>query len=75
MNTALPRAAILVTFGLFVSDCAEPVRRANTSVVAAQKLVELWEMPADIQTRDLFHGAGGAEHRAEDGYAIHLGRH
>jgi len=61
MNTALLRAAILVTCGLFILDCAEPVRRAKTSVAAAQKLGELWEMPADIQARDLFHGAGGAD--------------
>ena len=33
---------------------------------AADKIAELWEMPDDIGTRDLFHGAGGADAGAED---------
>jgi hypothetical protein len=61
MSTALARAAILVTFGLLVSDCAEPVRRATTSPVAAEKIGELWQAPGDIQARDLFHGPGGVD--------------
>jgi hypothetical protein len=59
MSTAVLRAAILVTFGLFVSDCAEPVSRARSTILPAEKIAELWEAPVDIQTRDLFHGAGG----------------
>jgi hypothetical protein len=61
MNTGVFRAAILVTFGLFVSDCAEPVRSTRTSAVAAEKIAELWEFPGDLQIRNLFYGAGGAE--------------
>ena len=58
MKAAL-RALILVTLG--ISACAPRVRTANTAPPPAEKLDELWVRPADIGTRDLFHGAGGAQ--------------
>jgi hypothetical protein len=53
------RALILVTIG--IAACAPRVRVANTAPVAAEKLAELWVPPADIVSRDLFHGVGGEQ--------------
>ncbi len=52
-------AAILVTVAA-VTACAPRARVANTTPAPAEKLAELWQLPQDIATRDLFHGAGGA---------------
>ena len=59
MKAPLFRAAILVTLAAAVA-CAPGVRVSNTTPPAAGKLAELWQLPEDIATRDLFHGAGGA---------------
>jgi hypothetical protein len=61
MSTALTRAAILVTLSVFAPACAKPVRTTNSPPASTAKLAELWQTPSDIATRDLFHGAGGAE--------------
>ena len=61
MNLPFSRAAILVSVAMCAWSCAQPVTRATTSPASVQKIAELWEMPADIRSRDLFHGAGGPE--------------
>src|SRR5688500_16595367 len=61
-------ALILVTAAA-VTACAPRVREANTTPPAAEKLAELWQLPADLPTRDLFHGAGGAAQMPEAGIA------
>lgn len=53
------RALILVTLGF--AACAPRVRVVSTAPLPPEKLAELWVLPADIASRDLFHGAGGAE--------------
>ena len=52
-------AAILVT--LAAVACSPNVRVARTTPPPQDKLTELWQLPEDLATRDLFHGAGGAE--------------
>jgi hypothetical protein len=60
MKAPLFRALILVTLTI-VSACSPRVHVANTTPPPAEKLAELWRGPDDITTRDLFHGAGGAD--------------
>ena len=61
MTTVLPRAAIVVIFGLWVSDCAEPVRRVRTDAATTSNVAELWETPEDLPSRDLFGGPGSRD--------------
>lgn len=63
---ALFRALILVTVAAAVS-CAPRVRVANTTPVPTEKLAELWQLPADLPTRDAFHGAGGVDQAPASG--------
>jgi hypothetical protein len=58
MRARLFRGLILVTLAALTA-CAPRVRVANTTP-PAEKLAELWQLPADLATRDLFHGAGSA---------------
>ena len=37
------------------------VRDANTTPPPVEKLAELWQLPEDLTTRDLFHGPGGLD--------------
>jgi hypothetical protein len=58
MKMSLCLAAISVTFIVAVG-CAPQVRVTDTTPAPVDKLAELWQMPEDIATRNLFHGAGG----------------
>ena len=58
MTAPIFRGLILVTVAA-LSACAPGVRVANTTP-PAEKLAELWQLPADLATRDLFSGPGGA---------------
>lgn len=60
MKAPFFRALILVILAAAVA-CSTGVRVANTTPPPAEKLAELWQLPADAATRDLFHGAGGAD--------------
>jgi hypothetical protein len=60
MKAPFFRALILVTLAMVIA-CSPRVRVANTTPPPAEKLAELWQGPDDIMTRDLFHGAGGAD--------------
>lgn len=66
MKAPLFRALILVILGV-AAACAPRVRVANTTPPPAEKLAELWQQPDDLASRDLFHGAGGADLRPEAG--------
>jgi hypothetical protein len=66
MSAPLFRAAILVILAV-AAACAPGVRVANTTPPPAEKLAELWERPDNLETRDLFHGAGGANAAPETG--------
>src|SRR4029453_1520747 len=59
MKISLNRAAILGTL-IVAIGCAPQIHVKNRTPVSAEKLDELWQMPRDIATRDLLHGAGGA---------------
>ena len=59
MNAHVFRALILVILSI-TAACAPSGRIAKTTPAAADKVAELWMRPDDLQTRDLFHGAGGA---------------
>ena len=60
MNAPLIRAAILVILA-FAAACAPRVRVTDTTPHPAEKIAELWQLPQDLATRDLFYGAGGRE--------------
>jgi hypothetical protein len=53
-------AAVLVA-AVLVSDCARSLRRLPEIAGAPASMAELWREPADISSRDLFHGPGGTE--------------
>ena len=67
MKAPLIRGLILVTLAAGVA-CAPGVRVANTTPPAA-KVAELWQLPDDLPTRDLFHGTGGAAVAPAEGVA------
>jgi hypothetical protein len=67
MKVPLFRGLILVTLAV-AAACAPRVRIANTTP-PAEKLAELWQLPGDLPTRDLFGGAGGADMAPEAGAA------
>lgn len=50
----------MVTALLSVEACARIVR-APQQPAPPEALAELWQEPADLETRDLFHGPGGAD--------------
>jgi hypothetical protein len=58
MKVRLISAAILVT-ATTLTGCAPRVRATNTTPPPAEQLAEIWQMPEDLSTRDLFSGAGG----------------
>ena len=60
MSAPLFRALILVTLAV-VGACAPRVRVTNAAPPPAEKFGELWQAPHDLASRDLFHGAGGAD--------------
>jgi len=43
-----------------VIDCPPPIRSTLNRVPTPAELAELWIDPADVQSRDLFYGVGGA---------------
>ena len=40
--------------------CGPTIRRTSTVATAPAAIAELWQAPADLAQRDLFHGPGGA---------------
>ena len=57
------RALVLIVAALAAASCAKlprEVRSTATAPLTAEQLAELWTEPADIASRDLFHGPGGA---------------
>ena len=55
-------------FALAVA-CAPRARVSDTAPFPADRLAELWQMPHDLESRDLFHGAGGGDAKPETGAA------
>jgi hypothetical protein len=51
---------------LLLTACARSLRRLPDVAGTPAPLAELWQEPADLATRDLFHGPGGAELRPRD---------
>ena len=62
------RALFLVTFAV-ATACAPRVRDANTIPPSVEKLAELWQLPEDLTTRDVFHGPGGIDMKPAAGAA------
>jgi hypothetical protein len=56
------RAAALVTALVVGVACARTPRQVEITPDKPGAAIELWQEPADITSRDLFHGAGGKEH-------------
>ena len=54
---------VFVAFAiLFVIEaCSRPLQRVQVVPGEPPSISELWQEPVDIEQRDLFHGAGGAE--------------
>jgi hypothetical protein len=63
MKALASRASILVTLGILIlaTACAHTIRSTATAPPSAETLAELWELPQNIASRDLFHGPGGVE--------------
>jgi hypothetical protein len=58
------RALGLLLAALASASCAKlprKVRSTATAPLTAEQLAELWSEPADIASRDLFHGPGGPD--------------
>ena len=59
-----PRSIVCLIFAvglvLGVGGCARRLQRAQVLPGPAPSIAELWQEPADLEQRDLFHGAGGA---------------
>jgi hypothetical protein len=51
-------AAILVILAVFVVTSASSLATQSTP---AEKIAELWQMPEDIASRDIYHGPGGVD--------------
>jgi hypothetical protein len=56
------RAILLLAFGITAAACARPLQTVEVTPERPAAIAELWRDPGDIARRDLFHGAGGAEH-------------
>jgi hypothetical protein len=63
------RAAALagVAALLAVQACARPLVRVEVPPGSSAVVDELWQPPADLERRDLFHGPGGAARAPENG--------
>ncbi len=61
----LPRPILavqaLALLAAFSSACARPSPRASSRNPAEIDIAQLWVEPADLESRDLFNGPGGAE--------------
>ena len=53
---------IMLLAGVSAAACGRPMRAVEVTPDRPASLAELWHDPGDISRRDLFHGAGGAEH-------------
>lgn len=52
--------ASVVLFLLAGIACAPPIRPTVEAPLVARRISELWREPADLESRDLFYGPGGA---------------
>ncbi len=62
MRTVTLRSSLLVCTLAAVVACSRPVRVAEVTPEKPASLAELWQEPADLATRDLYHGPGGKQH-------------
>jgi hypothetical protein len=53
--------ALLMAVALVAGGCSKAVQHTEISPGPPAAIGELWQEPADIATRDLFHGPGGPE--------------
>lgn len=56
-----PVLAMLTAAGLAAGGCSRAVQKAEITPGQPASIAELWQEPADMTTRDLFHGPGGRE--------------
>jgi hypothetical protein len=54
--------AVLLAFSIAMTACARPLQTVEVTPDRPATIAELWRDPGDITRRDLFYGAGGAEH-------------
>ena len=60
MRAAAACAVLAVTLGAGCAKLPRKMRSTAAGPLTPAQLAELWTEPADIATRDLFHGPGGA---------------
>jgi hypothetical protein len=58
--------AVAVTITLAVAGCSRTLRQVQLPGGTPASVAELWTEPADLETRDLFYGAGGAGRAPRD---------
>ena len=54
-----PVCALILATGL-AAGCSRSLQKVEVTQDRPAAIAELWQEPADLATRDLFHGAGGA---------------
>ncbi len=59
--SALGLRTIAAVAAIAAVTCARTPKKVELTPAQPAATVELWKQPADITTRDLFHGAGGEE--------------
>src|SRR5687768_8502757 len=61
MMRRLAAIACALAFALQLAACARITRNVRVVADRPASVNELWQDPADIQRRDLFHGPGGSQ--------------
>jgi hypothetical protein len=56
----VPAVLCVVGVALHLSACGRLTREVRLVAAQPANIHELWQEPADIQQRDLFHGPGGS---------------
>ncbi len=57
---AVERFVAIVALSVVVASCGRIARSVEAVPDAAANVAELWQEPADLERRDLFHGPGGS---------------
>jgi hypothetical protein len=58
---------VLLLIAATFAACAPAMRSTATGPLGPEQMAELWIEPADLPSRDLFHGPGGQKLAPEDG--------
>jgi hypothetical protein len=60
MTLRLAASTLILAWVALASGCSRPLRQTSSLIPDQPPMAELWEDPADLASRDLLHGPGGA---------------